>query len=484
MLESPQGIPRSTRRKVFAATIPPALRPLLDLPGPDPLPGVGNLPLLKGEKRVWRLFARLRENHGGLCVFWKGPRPIVLVQDPDPIDTVLVRRELDFYKVRPIAELGPVLTVMPLVSNRRDAPTSHKVGEWERRFARSPLHAMRSEVDGVPWLQAQIEPVHDVVRRTVENVRSEEAFDLREVLRRLTWDVLSVQSVGRVFTDPEEDRYEDFWALTTEGDKRLSSKLLLPKVSIDFRTAFGRWAHTFDGLVDAARQPGAVPGVDLLSVVVREGTELSDRDLALEIGNVWMGGQMGISSLLLTTLHLLHRHPRVRDTVTEELFGVLGDGGSYSLPELERCVWLDAAIREAHRLLPAVPMFFRNCNEFGPVELGGYTLPPTTELLINSWGLHHDRAHWTTPEHFLPQRWHDAEVYEANGYGSRWFLPYGRGARACGGQKLAVHTLKVVLAGILREGIVDIHSPFAFEEDYFATVLSYRWLRATLRDLP
>jgi cytochrome P450 len=473
--------PGATARRVFAALAGPGAKALIDLPGPAPTPGIGNLRLMKEEPRPWRLFARLRDNHGGLCVFWVGPRPVVVVQDPALIEQVLVDRELDFFKQRPLDELGPVLTVSSLASNRRHAPTDRKVGEWEERVRRSPLRFLHGDVGGRPWFEAQIEPVHDVVVRTVQTLRDQdEDFDLRDVMRRLTWDVLSVQAVGRVFTEPDEDRYGEFWAIVAEGDRRLKAKFGLPRLSERFEIAFGEWARTFGHLVDDARLRPRPDAVDLLSAAVAGGVELSDRDLALEIGNVWFGGQMGIASLLVTALTLLHRHPRVKAELVDELLRELGDRGPYSLSELSACALLDGVVREAHRLLPAVPLFFRNASRFEPVELGGYELPPGTELLINSFGVHRDRDHWPFPEHFRPDRWQDDATRDANRYGSAFFFPYGRGQRACGGAALAVSTIKMVLATLLREGGVEVVNPFTFEEDYFATVLSYRWLRARI----
>ena len=313
-------------------------------------------------------------------------------------------------------------------------------------------------------------------------LREERDFDLREIMRRLTWDALSMQAVGKVFIEPEEDRYNEFWTIVGEGDRRLKSRLGMPRLSDPFQLAFARWAGTFGDLVNRARLAPREGAVDLLSVALSRGTRLSDRDLALEIGNVWFGGQMGIASLLVTSLYLLERNPRVRARVQEELKDRLGAEGAYSMDRLESCAWLDGVVREAHRLLPAVPLFFRNANQFEAVELGGYELAPNTEILISNFGLHRDRDHWAHPEHFVPERWHDPAIRAANRYGSGFFFPYGRGERSCAGSAVAVHTIKMILASFLRETGLQIADLFCFEEDFFATVLSYRWLRARLTE--
>lgn len=460
-----------------------------DLPGPDPVPLLGNVPELRRAKHPWRLFDRWAENHGRVLVFWKFRHPIVFVNDPELIERILLTDESSYYKDKPIPELGPILTVSSLVSNRRDAPTEHRVGDYERAVERSPLQVVGREVrEGVPWMNAQVGPIDAVVRRTLESLERESAdahddpsFDLLEAMRRLTWDALSTLSVGRVFEDAESDRYADFWTLVGYGDQRLRAAFSMPEAPIEFREAFVRWTATFDSLVNDARLREPSDRVDLLSFAVREGVQLPDRDFALEIGNVWFGGQMGIASTLVSTQYFLARSPRVRQRLVDELRDAFGNG-ALTWPGLKACPLLDAVIRESQRLVPPVPLFFRRSSQFESVQLGEFELPPNTEILMSSWGLQRDPARWVKPEHFLPDRWLAEGFTDANAYGSAWFFPFGRGPRRCAGTGIARFVSKVVLAGLMRGPGLHIDDPFAFDEELFATVLSLTWLRARCGD--
>ncbi len=475
----------SSARRRFERITGRGTEQFADMPGPDPLPWLGNVREIGKAKHPWRLFDRWVENHGGILVFWKFHQPIVLLSDPALIAEVLIDHELKYFKDKPIPQLGPILTVSSLVSNRQEAPTATRVGDYERADRKSPLTVVRSKLEsGVPWLDAQVAPIAEVVRRTIENLEAEskgiERFDLLEAMRRLTWDSLSKLAVGRVFDD-ERDRYADFWTLVGYGDERLRATFSMPEASQEFRDAFVRWTATFDSLVNGARLREPSEHIDLLSFAVRSGNKLPDRDLAWEIGNVWFGGQMGIASTLVSTQYFLARNPRVRAELQAEVRERFG-GREFTWAELKELPLLDAVIRESQRLVPPVPLFFRRSSQFEAVTLGDYTLPPNTEILMSSWGLQRDPSYWEAPEHFRPERWLEPGFREANPYGSGHFFPFGRGPRACAGWGIALFVSKVVLAGLMRSTTLHIDDPFAFDEELFATVLSLTWLQARAGD--
>ena len=81
-------------------------------------------------------------------------------------------------------------------------------------------------------------------------------------------------------------------------------------------------------------------------------------------------------------------------------------------------------------------------------------LPKGSTVILNVWGMHHDRRRWTSPEHFQPERFSAfpalAPTYAAAGDGKpRDHLGYGAGRRICPGIHLAERNLFIGVAKLL-----------------------------------
>ncbi|KAG9231339.1 cytochrome P450 [Amylocarpus encephaloides] len=140
-------------------------------------------------------------------------------------------------------------------------------------------------------------------------------------------------------------------------------------------------------------------------------------------------------------------HDLVFSPSPSETLSILSDNPS-KLDELE---YTTAVIRETLRLFP-IGFTVRQAPAGAKLEYKGAHLPlhqPGTRLTIspNPQGLHYDPAYFPDPSSFNPDRFTDPQTAQAARANMRTF---GRGARACLGQNLALDELRVVLLMVGR----------------------------------
>ena len=189
----------------------------------------------------------------------------------------------------------------------------------------------------------------------------------------------------------------------------------------------------------------------------------------------FFGGGFSCPSAVVNTLYVLSQHSEI----LEKLCNVVHElGDTYSFTELENCQLLEQVVRDSLRILPPVPLYFRNVRTAESATLAGSKLPKHTRLIVNYWHLHHDANHWKKPDEFIPSRW-DAETIASNPYGSGHFAPFGRGERGCVGKSFALMYIKVTLAMLLRHLRIDVDPTQSYDANFFFGVMMPKHMRAT-----
>lgn len=105
-------------------------------------------------------------------------------------------------------------------------------------------------------------------------------------------------------------------------------------------------------------------------------------------------------------------------------------------------------VREALRLWPVAWQFGRTPSR--EHQLAEVTAKPTDEVVVCSYLVHRDPAHWSEPDEFRPGRW-------ATGAGQEAFIPFGWGPHACTGAGVATQvaeTLVGLITSAYRLGVV------------------------------
>lgn len=185
------------------------------------------------------------------------------------------------------------------------------------------------------------------------------------------------------------------------------------------------------------RRARADAGEDLLGMLLRavdeEGGGMTDRQLYDELRTLLLAAHETTSVALTYTLWLLAGHPEIQEEAAVEA----RSGGPTPLTE--------RALKEAMRLFPPVPVIWREA--IADDQLGEYTVPAGSNVLVVPWILHRDARFFPEPERFDPGRW--TPEFEAALPRFAW-CPFGGGPRVCIGQGLAMSEAQLVLGEILR----------------------------------
>jgi cytochrome P450 len=179
----------------------------------------------------------------------------------------------------------------------------------------------------------------------------------------------------------------------------------------------------------------------LLDAQDQDGTALTDDEIVGHVGLMFVAGYETTAAALSWTLLLIAQHPQIAASLHEELAGVL-KGDAPQIENLGKLQLLDRVIKESLRLIPPAPLNHRILET--ETSLGGYVIPPHTELFVSIYHIHHDKDIFPEPQRFLPDRWLTANP------GPFEYNPFGAGPRMCLGAPFVMLELKLVLAMLLQ----------------------------------
>ena len=206
-----------------------------------------------------------------------------------------------------------------------------------------------------------------------------------------------------------------------------------------------QYERAMQALLASKRQRGC-DDPDVLSMLMQVQDEetqekLSEEELLGHVGVIFIAGHETSANALTWTLLLLSQHPQVMADLLDELESVL-QGSPPTLEQLKSLPLLERVIKESMRVLSPVPWNGRVAAK--PVELGGYTLPTGTEVLVSISQTHHMRELYPDPDSFNPSRWETItpSAYEYN--------PFSAGPRICIGAGFAMMEIKIILAMLLQ----------------------------------
>lgn len=197
-------------------------------------------------------------------------------------------------------------------------------------------------------------------------------------------------------------------------------------------------------IIAGRRREGEDRG-DLLSLLLSRGAEegeelTSDRQIRDEAVTLFIAGFENIATALTWTLYLLAQHPEAEGRLHAELDGVLG-GRLPGAADIPRLAYTRMVFEEAMRVYPPVPRLVRTALR--DYEVGGYTVPAGSLVVVSQYLMHRDPRFWEEPERFDPERFAPEAKRARPAY---TYFPFGGGQRRCIGDGFAYMEGVLVLA--------------------------------------
>ncbi|XP_008797199.1 cytochrome P450 86B1 [Phoenix dactylifera] len=202
---------------------------------------------------------------------------------------------------------------------------------------------------------------------------------------------------------------------------------------------------------------------DLLTVFMRvkddDGTAFSDGFLRDVCVNFILAGRDTSSVALAWFFWLLNRYPEVEDRILGELRKILEERGYngegvegekdlvFKPEEVKRMEYLQAALSEALRLYPSVPVDHKEVVE-DDVFPDGTVLKKGTKVLYAIYSMGRMESIWGTDcRDYKPERWlRDGRFMSESAYK---FAAFNGGPRLCLGKDFAYYQMKFAAASIL-----------------------------------
>ncbi|HEV8017499.1 MAG TPA: cytochrome P450 [Steroidobacteraceae bacterium] len=174
------------------------------------------------------------------------------------------------------------------------------------------------------------------------------------------------------------------------------------------------------------------------------GQPMGERELIDEVMTLVVAGHETTASGLNWTWYLLSQHREVEARLHAEI-DAAPDLPAPTLSQTEALSYTQQVINEALRLYPPGWVLSRRTVEAD--VLGGYAVPPGTNVLVPLYLLHRHPRFWRDPESFDPTRF--APEHEAAR--PRFaYMPFAAGPRHCIGETFALYEMLVHLYKVAR----------------------------------
>ncbi|BAY80702.1 cytochrome P450 [Calothrix parasitica NIES-267] len=182
---------------------------------------------------------------------------------------------------------------------------------------------------------------------------------------------------------------------------------------------------------------------DILALLMaahdEDGKPMSDKELRDQLITLLITGQDTTVTSITWALYCIHRTPKVREKLLEELNSV---SDSSDINTISKLPYLAATCHETLRMYSPVVVGFPRIIKTS-CEIMGYKFPAGTHLIPNIYSAHHRKETFLEAEKFKPER------FLENKFSPYEYFPFGGGNRRCIGYALGQYQMKLVLAIIL-----------------------------------
>ena len=435
-----------------------ATRSLDDLPGPKPLPLIGNLHQLNPTK-AHLILEEWAARYGSIYQFWMGTRRIVATTNPASIDDVLRARPETFRRPenmdRIISELG-----VKGVFNAEG-----EVWRPQRKLSVAAL-AQRNIHRLFPSIQIVAARLKT---RWERSASAGETLDVVEELKRFAVDVTMLIVFGHDVNTVEQ------------GDDVIQGELgvILPAINRRLFALIPTWRYVqtrsdrrlnrafvnvrawLGGLLAEARirlktelERTQKPSNFVEAMVTasdENGKPFSDDVIMSNLLTMLVAGEDTIAFTVAWAIHHLCDNPRWASEIRREADEILGASivaGSHDVAS--RLVCAGAVASETMRLRPVVPISFHDANV--DTSLDQYFVPKRTTVAPLLRPAAVDPANFFDPSAFRPERWLEDSIRPHN---VSAYMPFGTGPRMCPGRSLALLEMKTLLSMLYKNFDVD-----------------------------
>jgi cytochrome P450/nitrite reductase/ring-hydroxylating ferredoxin subunit len=433
------------------------LRELEDLPGPRRFPLLGNTLQIN----MARLHLQVEEwanVYGRMYYMRLGPRPVLVVNDAEVAEQFFRERPETYRRVSDVETVFSEMSAAGVFSAEGDA--------WraQRRLAMEAL-ANRNLRGFYPTLTVV---ASRLVRRWEQAADDGKVLDIAEELKRFTVDVTTALVFGHDMNTLEKG--DDIIQRHLEKifpafNRRLNAffpywrYIRLPK-DRELERSIASLREWITNLVADARkklaaEPNRPPANFLEAMLIArdlDGAAFSDDIIFGNALTMLLAGEDTTAYTLAWCVHHLCEDRRATDALRSELDATLGAALQWpkDIEQAGRLVYANGVANESMRLRAVAPTIFH--EPLRDVVVEDVLVPKGTMIISLSRLPTLEASKFREPMSFIPERWlpgwegpHETSAH----------VPFGSGPRICPGRSLAILEMRVVLAALYKNFVVE-----------------------------
>ena len=380
------------------------------------------------------------QNYGD-CFTVMLSQPIVVVSHPQALQTILNNDDSKIFEAP--GELNGLFE--PLLGTQSVIGLSGDRHRRMRQLMMPPFHGERMRSYG--------ELISDITSDAIQDWIVGKSFSVRESMQAISLRVI----LSAVFGLAEGLRYQQLEKLLGTMLNQMSnplsvSLLYFPLLRQDLGplSPWGNFVRKrqqidqiiYDEIAERRTNLNAECN-DILTLLMaardEAGEAMTDGELRDELMTLLVAGHETTATALSWALYWIHKFPRVREKLLQEL-QELKEPFDKSI--LFRLPYLNAVCCETLRIYPVGMLTFPRVVK-ASVELMGHLLEPGTIVSGSIYLTHQREDIYPDPEHFIPERFLERQFSPFE------YLPFGGGSRRCIGMAFAQFEMKVILSKIL-----------------------------------
>ncbi|MBV8795091.1 MAG: cytochrome P450 [Hyphomicrobiales bacterium] len=462
-------------------------RSLDELPGPTPLPLLGNAHQIDISKAHLILEGWARQ-YGPTFKFYRGRTRVVVTSDATMINEALSARPDTFKRSERTDETFSEVGIKGVFNAEGAAWRS------QRKLAAAAL-AQRS----LKQLYPHIETIAARLKRRWERAAATgEALDLVDEMKRFTVDVTMLIAFGHDANTVE----------ATNDVIQRHLEIILPTVSRRILAVFPRWRYIklssdrrldealvaanewLAGLVvktrdqlEASPDKANHPANFLESMVVavdENGKAYSDATIMSNLITMLIAGEDTTAFTLAWAVHELCDKPQWAEALRREADDICGASDvARDVDVVNRLPIAGAIANETLRLRPVAPFMGISANI--DTSLGGYFVPKGTTIVLLLRPQALDPQNFFDPLAFRPERWLEASSAPHDPSAQ---VPFGAGPRMCPGRSLALLEIKSLLSMMYKNFDVERAGRAEDVTELFGFTMSPAGLKVRFRPRP
>ncbi|GLJ32406.1 hypothetical protein SUGI_0652100 [Cryptomeria japonica] len=428
-------------------------------PGPPPLPILGNLLQLGGEKAT-EVFLTLSQQYGPLMTLRLGLETVMVVSSPAMAKEVLKTHDQNF------AGRWVLQAAKTLDQHKSSIGWADYGPHWKKLRRISSTELMTSK-----RLQALQHLRRDEIFRTIRLIFKDKG---RSVNIAHTVFYTGLNLLGNMIfsssvfdpSDPESVEFKDAFSLSMKlaGTPNvadffpflafLDPQRLCCKMAVHFRKVH-KFLDVFiqDRLAKRSQnvEQSGDADKDFLDVLLDfSRPDLTITDIRHLIFELFMAGSDTTATTIEWAMAELILNPHAMKRAQQELEEVVGLDRKVEESDIDRLPYLHAVVKEVFRLHPPIPLLVPH-KAVNSCEVAGYTIPKNSQIIVNVWAIGRDPSIWEEPFKFIPERFLEGEKSEIEYKGHDFeLLPFGAGRRICMGLPLANRMVHLVLASLVH----------------------------------